>query len=105
MWTTDRAYFGKVFVKSGNGFSFAKDAMLQGGGFIIEGRETRGPAAACRIKTTREEGAVTHMIAACATDIMFSDTQFSVRTIDPDTIARIFPSLPELETSHYRHSM
>jgi hypothetical protein len=105
VWTTDQAYCSKVFVRSGNRVSFVKDALLEGGGFIIEGKEIRGPTSACRIKQTKEEGAVTHMVAACSTEIIFSDAQFSVRIIDADTIARIFPSMPELDTRYYRCSI
>jgi hypothetical protein len=104
-WTTDASVCGKVFVKSGARVSFAKDAELSGSGFIIEGREIRGPAATCRIKTTKEDGAVTHMIAACATDIMLSDVQFSVRSIEADKVARIFPNMEGMEIPYYRCPM
>ena len=105
VWASDTAVCSKAFVKSGNRVSFAKGAELAGGGFIIEGREIRGPTAVCRIKMTREEGAMTHMIAACATDIMLSDIQFSIRVIDVNRIVRIFPNMPEIELSYSRCSM
>lgn len=104
-WTTDAAVCNKVFVRSGARVSFAKDAELSGSGFIIEGREIRGPAATCRIKATKEEGAVTHMIATCSTDIMLSDVQFSVRSVNADEILRMFPNMPGMETKYYRCSI
>jgi hypothetical protein len=103
-WTTDAARCSKVFVRSDARVSFAKDAELSGSGFIIEGREIRGPAATCRIKATKEEGAVTHMIAACSTDIMLSDVQFSVRSVNANEILRMFPNMPGMETKYYRCS-
>ena len=105
VWSTDAAVCSKVFVKNGNRVSFAKDAELNGSGFIFEGGEIRGPTAACRIKATKEDGAVLHMIAACATDIMLSNIQLSVKIIDANTISRMFPSMPEMETRYYRCSM
>ena len=57
-WTTDASVCSKVFVKNGAGVSFAKDAELSGSGFIIEGSQIRGPAATCRIKATKEDGAL-----------------------------------------------
>jgi len=104
-WTTDASVCGKVFVKSGARVSFAKDAELSGSGFIIEGREIRGPAATCRIKTSKEDGAVTHMIAACATDIMLSDVQLSVKFIDANSIARLFPGMQDMSVNYHRCAM
>lgn len=103
--TTDASVCSRVFVKSGAGVSFAKDAELIGGGFIIEGSQIRGPAATCRIKATKEDGASTHMLAACATDIMLSDVQFSVRSVNANEIVRMFPSMPGMETNYYRCPM
>ena len=104
-WTTDASVCNKVFVKSGARVSFAKDSELSGGGLIIEGREIRGPAATCRIKAAKEDSAVTHMILTCATDIMLSDVQFSIRSVNANEIFRMFPNMPGMETKYYRCSM
>ena len=45
---------------------------------------------------------MTHMIAACETDIMLSDIQFSVRVIDGNKIVRIFPNIPGIEHRYER---
>ena len=98
-WATDAAVCTKLFVKSGNRVSFAKDASFVGGrGFIIEGGELRAQTAV----TSKEEGAVTHMIVACANDILLSDLQFSVRVIDGNTIVRMFPGISEIEIKYHR---
>lgn len=104
-WTTDASVCNKVFVKRGGKVSFAKNSELSGSGFIIEGTHIRGPAATCRIKSTKADGALTHMIAACATDIMLSDVQLSVKSIDADKILRIFPSMEGMEIPYYRCAM
>ena len=85
-WTTDASACSKVFVKSGAGISFAKSSELIGGGLIFQGKDIQGTGAACRIKTTKEEGEVTHMILACATTLMRSDEKFSVRRAKADKI-------------------
>lgn len=102
VWVTNAAACNKVFVKRGNNISFTKDADAYGGGFIIEGNRIRGKIATCNIKTRKEDGSTMHLVASCATDIMLSDVQLSVRIINRDKIARIFPGLPELETSYER---
>src|SRR4051812_14821433 len=78
-WTTDVSACNKVFAKSGARISFTKDSELIGGGLIFQGKEVQGTGSTCRIKTTKEDGEVTHMILACATTIMLSDVPFSVR--------------------------
>ena len=105
MWSTDKAACDKVFVRKGAKVSFAQDAFLNGSGFIVEGNEIRGPMATCRIKVKREDGAVTHMIAACATDIMLSDVQFSLKAVGADEVARLFPNMPDLSMTYHRCSM
>jgi len=96
VWATDKAVCNKVFVKTGDSVSFAGDADLYGSGFIIQGKQLKGKIVTCTIKSTKEEGAIIHIIAACATDIMLSDMQFSVKMIDDNTVSRIFPGMPDL---------
>jgi hypothetical protein len=94
-----------VFVKSGARISFTKDSELVGGGLIFQGKEIQGTGAACRVKTTKDDGEVTHMILACATAIMLSDVQFSIRRVNADEIFRMFPNMPGMETKYYRCRM
>jgi hypothetical protein len=101
-WATDASACGKVFVKKGDTISFQQDSDQYGGGFIMEGNKVRGQMLTCDIKTRKEEGNVIHMIAACASDIMASNVQFSAKVIDDNTIARIFPGMPELSLNYSR---
>lgn len=104
-WTTDASACDKVFVKSGSRISFAKDSELIGGGLIFQGKEVQGTGSTCRIKTRKEDGEVTHMILACATTIMHSDVQFSVRSVNANEMFRMFPNLPGMETKYFRCRM
>ena len=97
LWATDARNCDKIFSKTEHGFSFAKDSDLYGSGFIIDGRKVVTPVARCDIKTSKQEGAITHLIAGCATDIMLSNMQASFKTIDKDRILRIFPAVSEME--------
>ena len=105
VWATDAALCNKVFVKKGNRVSFAKNSDVYGSGFIIDGKEVRGPMAKCRIKRTTEDGETIHMIAACATDIMLSDVQLSVKFIDANSIARLFPGMQDMSVNYHRCAM
>ena len=97
LWATDARNCDKIFVKTGQGFSFSKDSDLYGSGFIIEGRKVVTPVARCDIKTSKQDGTTTHLIAGCATDVMLSNMQASFKTINKDRILRIFPAVSEME--------
>ena len=59
----------------------------------------------CTIDRRKEDGSVIHMVARCANDIMASNVQFSAKIIDDNTIARIFPGMPEFTISYPRCPM
>jgi hypothetical protein len=103
-WATDADQCQHVFVKKGraNRIGFATFSEQHGGGFIVEADRLRGKFASCKIKTRKEEGDVVNIIAACATDIMLSNIQFSLKVLEPDKIARIFPGVMDMEIDYYR---
>ncbi len=94
-WATDASVCNKVFVKKGTTISFAQDSDQIGGGFIMEGNKVRGQMQTCTIKSRKEVGDVIHFLAACASDIMASNIQFSAKVIDDNTITRIFPGMDD----------
>jgi hypothetical protein len=94
-WATDASACNKIFVKKGDTISFLQDSDQFGGGFIIEGNKVRGQMQTCTIKSRKEDGNMVHLLAACASDIMSSSIQFSARIIDENTIARVFPGMPD----------
>lgn len=105
-WATDASACAKVFVNKGDAIAFQPDSDQYGGGFIVEGNKVRGQMQSCTIKARMEDGNVIHMLAASASDIMASNLQFSARVIDANTIARIFPGLPdELSIKYSRCTM
>jgi len=97
LWATDARNCDKIFSKTEHGFSFAKDSDLYGSGFIIDGRRVVTPVARCDIKSSKQDGEITHLIAGCATDVMLSNMQASFKTINKDRIIRIFPAVSEME--------
>jgi hypothetical protein len=74
VWASDVAVCNKVFTKKAN----------------------------CKIKTRKQEGDLVHLIATCATDVMLSNMELTLKVIDDNKIARVFAGLPELETLYYR---
>jgi hypothetical protein len=101
-WATDASACNKIFSKKGGTISLTRDADLYGSGFIIDGNRIRAKIASCRITSRKEDGATVHLVASCATDIMLSSVQFSMKVIDQNRIARTYPGIPELETPYER---
>jgi len=102
VWASDARLCSKMFVKRGKSIVLAKDADQYGSGFVIDGSKIRGKLASCSIKTTKEDGALVHLIATCATDIMFSNVQLSVRVVDRNKLVRIFPGVSDMEMGYER---
>jgi hypothetical protein len=103
-WASNADQCGQVFVRKGRAKQIEFTALSEqyGGGFIVEADRLRGKFANCKIKSRKDDGQTVHIIAGCATDIMLSNVQFSLKVLEPDKISRMFPGLPEMEISYYR---
>jgi hypothetical protein len=101
-WASEVEACDKLFVGKGKTTSFRKNSDLHGSGFIIQGGRIKGRMAGCKITKTQVTEPVVHMVASCATDIMFSHVQFSVRVLNDNKINRIFPGFDEMEMTFYR---
>jgi hypothetical protein len=101
-WAGDASQCAKVFVRQGGRLGFTEMSEVYGGGFIIDGDQIIGKFARCRIKARKDDGKNVNLIAACATDIMLSSVQFSVRELDANSIARLFPGMDDMEISYHR---
>ena len=103
-WAADADQCHHVFIRKGraNQIGFATFSEQHGGGFIVESDRLRGKFASCKIKTMKEDGQVVNIIAGCATDIMLSNVQFSLKVLEPDKIVRVFPGVLDMEIDYHR---
>jgi hypothetical protein len=103
-WATDADQCSRVFVRKGrsNQIGFTANSDQHGGGFIVEADRLRGKFAACKIKSKKEDGQTVNILAGCATDIMLSNVQFSLKILGPDRILRTFPGMQDIEISYNR---
>src|SRR5262245_39963184 len=83
-WAGNASACSSVFVKSGDSISFRPDAELYGGGLLVEGNMATGSFQKCRIKSMRGDGPTVHVVAACSTGVMVSDTRYTVKIIADD---------------------
>jgi hypothetical protein len=103
-WATHADECSSIFIRKGRskqiGFTLASGQ--HGGGFVVEADRLRGKGATCKIKSRKEDGQTVNFIAACATDIMLSDVQFSLKLIEADKLLRTFPGIEGVEINYYR---
>ena len=102
LWATDGSQCDKIFTKAGASYAFAQNSDIYGSGFIIDGRRIVTQMAKCDIKTRKQDGATTHLILGCATDVMLSSVQTSFKMIGNDRILRIFPGVSDMEIPYER---
>jgi hypothetical protein len=102
VWASDVAVCNKIFTKKGGRVSLTKNADIFGRGFILEPGSVRGKFANCKIKTRKQDGDLVHLIATCATDVMLDNMELTLKVVDDNKIARVFPGVPEMETPYYR---
>jgi hypothetical protein len=103
-WASDADNCAKVFVRKGGQLTFADMSDVFGGGFIIEGDQITGKFARCRIKAKKDDGQTINLVAACATDIMLQNVQFSLREMDANNVIRMFPGMEGMEIRYARCS-
>ena len=101
-WATEAGLCAKVFVKKGQDIAFAPLSDLYGSGLIIDNAHIRGKIARCSIKSRSEDGANLRIRAACATRIVVSQEEFSLKIIDAEGFTRTFTSVPGLEVTYRR---
>ena len=103
-WATHADQCSEVFIRKGRAkqIGFTPLSEQHGGGFIVEADLLRGKFASCKIKSRKEDGPSINIMAACSTDIMLSDVQFSLKAMEPDRMMRVFPGVPEMQIVYYR---
>ena len=101
-WASAADQCAKVFAHQGGRLGFTEMSDVYGGGFIIDGDQIIGKFARCRIKARKDDGTNVNLIAACATDIMLSSVQFSLKELDANSVARLFPGIEEMEIRYHR---
>jgi hypothetical protein len=105
-WATDVSACGDIFGRTrDNEIFIKKDSDNYGGGFIVRHNMIVGKIAKCSIKSKKEDGPVTHLIATCSTDVALANVQFNFRIKDDNNIVRIYPGVEELNTAYGRCRM
>ncbi|MEO8317687.1 MAG: hypothetical protein ABJA75_00245 [Bradyrhizobium sp.] len=101
-WASDADNCARVFVRKGSQATFTDMSDVYGGGFIIEGDQITGKFARCRIKARKDDGKTINLVAACASDIMLQNVQFSLREADANSVIRMFPGMQGMEIKYAR---
>jgi len=78
-WTIDTASCGQVFTKENNKLAFKRDADLNAGGLIVQGKQITGTFQKCTVKSLHDDGPNLRVIASCSDGVAFSDVAFDVK--------------------------
>jgi hypothetical protein len=95
----------KGIPSEGGQSNFTENSDVYGGGFIVDGDQITGKFARCRIKARKDNGTTVNLVAACASDIMLSSVQFSLKELDADSLVRLFPGIEDMEIRYHRCPM
>jgi hypothetical protein len=101
-WAGDADNCAKIFERKGSQIAFTEMSDVYGGGFIVEGDYITGKFARCRIKATKDDGKTINLVAACATDIMLQNVQFSLKESDVNNVIRMFPGIEGMDIRYAR---
>jgi hypothetical protein len=101
-WASDANQCSKVFKKNKNAIAFQRDSDVYGAGFVADGNQLRGRTARCTIKSRKQVGDTLNLLAACATDIMLQNVEFTIKFLDDNKISRLFPGMEGMEITYYR---
>jgi hypothetical protein len=104
-WASQADLCKLVFTKKGNQVVFAELSDLYGAGFIIDGNRIRGKTAKCTITSRKQDGDGLELAAACATSIMTSSVRFSLKVLDDNNLARLFPDIEGMQLKYTRCSI
>lgn len=77
-WSIDASACGAVFTKENNRIAFRKDADLNAGGLIVQGKQITGTFQKCTVKSLRDDGPSLQVVAACSDGVAISDVPFEV---------------------------
>jgi hypothetical protein len=101
-WAGDADNCAKIFERKGSQIAFTEMSDVYGGGFIVDGDQITGKFARCRIKAKKDDGKTINLVAACATDIMLQNVQFSLKESDANNVIRTFPGMEGMEIRYAR---
>lgn len=102
LWSSDPALCDKLFIKKGKQVVFSELSDLYGSGFIIDGNRIRGKVARCTIKSRKQDGDTLLLSATCSTIIAPQDLEFSLKTVDDNTVARQIPGSSAMRVDFHR---
>ncbi|CAM5776562.1 hypothetical protein LMIY3S_05590 [Labrys miyagiensis] len=101
-WVAEGEACAKVFTTRNGKTSFSKQQGSGLPGFIVQGGQIHGLTSQCSIASRKDVGDAFKILLHCRSQIMFGDMSVMVKVKDDDTIARVDPDFPDVETTYHR---
>ena len=104
-WTVDASACGDMFTKENNKLAFKKDADIDAGGLIVQGKQITGTFQKCTVKSLRDDGPNLRVIASCSDGVAVSDVAFDVKISGEDRMTLSSKEPVPVEMPYVRCSM
>ncbi len=104
-WTIDASACGQVFAKENNKLVFRKDADLNAGGIIVQGKQITGTFQKCTVKSLHDDGTDVKVTAACSDGVAISDVTFDLKLSGENKITLSTKEPVAVEMPYVRCSM
>ena len=104
-WAVDASTCGKVFTKENNKLAFKKDADIDAGGLIVQGKQITGTFQKCTVKSLRDDGPNLRVIASCSDGVAVSDVAYDVKITGENSVTLSSKEPVPVEMPYVRCSM
>jgi hypothetical protein len=101
-WVAEGGDCKTIFKTRGGKPAFSKRAGISMPGFIVQSDQVRGLNSQCTIASRKEDGDTMKILLHCRSPLMFGDMPATIKIKDDDTIIRVDPDFPEIQTTYNR---
>ncbi|MEZ0170384.1 hypothetical protein [Microvirga sp. TS319] len=101
-WVITSAQCSDIFAQRSGRFSFKPNHRNADTSFIISGNRIRGARANCTLGSERPTADGLRAVLDCSSRMMVGALPVTFRVPDPNTIVKVDPDFPEIETTFTR---
>ena len=104
-WTVDASACGTMFTKENNKLAFKKDADVNAGGLIVQGKQVTGTFQKCKVRSLHDDGPNLRVLASCSDGVAVSDVAFDVKVSGDNSMTLSSKGPVPVEMPYVRCSM
>ncbi|WP_413991106.1 hypothetical protein ACMDCR_03025 [Labrys okinawensis] len=101
-WAVEGENCSNVFTTRGGKTVFSKHQGSDLPGFIVQGGKVSGLTSQCSITSRKDAGDTMNLLLHCRSQIIFGDISVTIKIKDDNTIVRMDPAFPDVQTTYNR---